>query len=83
MTRPLLLALAASIGLGASGCAGWNFNWQRPGTVEQQRLRAMIHDPYADPDAGPKVEGGRPQDFSEPLPGPVRNRIYVDSFRGR
>jgi len=82
MKRRLQLALAMSIGL-ASGCAGRHVNWSFPGTIEQQRLRATIHDPYSDPDAAPEVDGGRPRDYIEPLPRPVRNRIYVDSFLGR
>jgi hypothetical protein len=76
----LTLVLAAC---SAGGCAGRHVNWHFPGTIEQQRLRATIHDPYSDPDAGPAVDGGRPRDYIEPLPRPVRNRIYVDSFLGR
>jgi hypothetical protein len=82
MTRCLLIALAATI-CWASGCAGRHVNWQFPGTIEQQRLRATIHDPYADPDLAPEVDGGRPREYIEPLPRPVRSRIYVDSFLGR
>ena len=51
-----------------------------PGTIEQQRLRATIHDPYPDPNAGPEVVGGRPREYANPLPEPVRNRIYADSW---
>ena len=53
---------------------------RRPGTIEQQRLRATIHDPYPDPDLGPKIDGGRPREYAQPLPEPVRNRIYADSW---
>ena len=67
----------------ATGCAGRHVNWHAPGTIEQQRLRATIHDPYAAPDIAPEIDGGRPRDYIEPLPQPVRNRIYVDSFLGR
>jgi hypothetical protein len=60
------------------GCQ--NPRLSHPGTIEQQRLRALIHDPYADPDMGPKDPGMRPQEFQQPLPEPVRNRIYADSW---
>lgn len=69
--------------LGSSGCAGWGHSWSRPGTIQQQRLRATVHDPYSDQDAGPEVVGGRPRDYQQQLPEPVRNRIYVDSWWGR
>jgi hypothetical protein len=61
----------------AAGCA------HIPGTLGQQRLRATIHDPYPDPNLGPEVVGGRPRDYIEPLPEPVRNRLFVDSWWGR
>jgi hypothetical protein len=81
MKRSIILALAAV--LAAAGCAGRHVNWHNPGTIDQQRLRATIHDPYSAPDIAPEVDGGRPRDYIEPLPQPVRNRIYVDSFLGR
>ena len=74
----LLAALAPLIG---GGCAVVGERLARsPGTIEQQRLRATIHDPYPDPNAGPEVVGGRPREYSNPLPEPVRNRIYADSW---
>jgi hypothetical protein len=76
----LLAALCAASSL---GCAGSRWNFYRPGTVQQQQLRATVHDPYPDVDAGPEVVGGRPRDYSQPLPEPVRNRIYADSWWGR
>lgn len=51
-----------------------------PGTIQQQRLRATIHDPFPDPDLGPEIDGGRPREYLAPLPEPVRNRIFVDSW---
>lgn len=82
MQRHPLLAWIVTFGLAAGGCANHHF-LTPPGTVEQQRLRATIHDPYADPDAAPKIDGGRPRDYIDPLPRPVRNRIYADSFLRR
>lgn len=79
----LLIVLAAS----TTGCAGGRFlglEWPRfgypPGTVEAQRSEAALHDPYPDPDAGPEVVGGRPREFQQPLPEPVRNRWVTDSW---
>jgi hypothetical protein len=71
----VLLSYAALV-----GCNGQHPRLSHPGTIEQQRLRALIHDPYADPDMGPKDPGMRPQEFQKPLPEPVRNRIYADSW---
>ena len=73
----LLLVIAASL---TTGCAGYHPRLWSPGNVQQQRLRATIHDPYPDPDLGPKIDGGRPRDYLEPLPEPVRNRLFVDSW---
>lgn len=38
-----------------------------PGTIQSQRLDAVIHDPYTDNDLGPEVVGGRPREFQVPL----------------
>lgn len=77
----LLVGLAWLCG---GGCAYLGERLARaPGTIEQQRLRATIHDPYPDPNLGPEVVGGRPRDYANPLPEAVRNRIYVDSWWGR
>ncbi len=47
--------------------------WGNPGTINQQQQRAVVHDPYGDNDAGPKIEGGRPREFEKPLAQPVRS----------
>ncbi len=73
------LSLMASL-LAASGCNLYHPPIFNPGNINQQRLRATIHDPYPDPDLGPNDGGSaRPRDYQEPLPEPVRNRLYVDS----
>ena len=73
--------------LGAAGCrSDGSFahpTWFHPGTVQQQRIRATVHDPYPDQDKGPAFEDGRPRDYKNGLPEPVRDRIYVDSAWGR
>lgn len=78
--RPIVLCWMAALGPMLAGCAGHQGRFWRPGTIEQQRLRATIHDPYPDPDLGPWIDGGRPREYERPLPEPVRNRIYVDSW---
>jgi hypothetical protein len=50
-----------------------------PGTIDQQRSRAAIHDPFPDNDIGPEVEGGRPREFQKPLAEPVRNPYWRDA----
>jgi hypothetical protein len=76
----LVACLACAACLAAGGCISDPFN---PGSIQQQRLWATVHDPYSDQDLGPEVVGGRPRDFQQQLPEPVRNRMYVDSFWGR
>ena len=78
-TRSWILALSA-ICATAGGCASDGSFLFNPGTIQQQRLRATVHDPYSDQDLGPEVVGGRPRDFQQPLAEPVRNRLYVDSY---
>jgi hypothetical protein len=48
----------------------------RPGSLEQQRFTASVHDPYADNDAGPEVVGARPREFSKPRAEPTRSRAF-------
>jgi hypothetical protein len=48
------------------GCRGARPLGQPPGTIQQQRLNGTVHDPYADPDAGPYTEGTRPRDYQNP-----------------
>ena len=74
-----LLPLLVIACLAAAGCGLYHPRLRNPGTIEQQRLRATIHDPYPDPDLAPKIDGGRPREYQEPLPEPVRNRIFADS----
>lgn len=81
-TRSWILALCVVCAT-AAGCASDGSFLFNPGTIQQQRLRATVHDPYSDQDLGPEVVGGRPRDFQQPLAEPVRNRLYVDSFWGR
>jgi hypothetical protein len=74
------ILLLASIAFLAAGCAGYHPRLWSPGRIDQQRLRATIHDPYPDPDLAPKIDGGRPREYINPLPEPVRNRLFYDSW---
>jgi len=80
MAVPKSLPLLLLACLASGGCTFWQSGLFHPATVDQQRRRATIHDPYADPDLGPKVDGGRPRDYLQPLPEPVRNRLYADGW---
>lgn len=65
-----------------AGCAsrpGWGFSWGQ-GTRERQASRAAIHDPYPLDDLGPQVVGGRPREFANPQPEPVRNHVTESRF---
>lgn len=54
-----------------------------PGTIRQQQLRAMRHDPYSDDDIGPAVVGGRPREFQKAAPQPVRNQpLPLNTWQG-
>ncbi len=66
LTAKLLLSCAALITFG--GCAnrqGWGFA-SGQGTVERQKSRAVVHDPYPLNDIGPPVLGGRPREYFDP-----------------
>jgi hypothetical protein len=71
--------------LASGGCAGNPWGLQLPrsgpqGTLEQQRSRAALHDPYPDAYAGPLSDGMRPREFQTPLPEPVKNRGLKDPW---
>jgi hypothetical protein len=75
----LWLAAVAMLCLGTLGCRGYSNPFQRPpGTLQQQRLGATVHDPYTDQEAGPEVVGGRPRDFQKAQAEPVRSRPLTE-----
>ena len=70
------LTCAAMLLASFAGCAsrpGWGLPWGQ-GTIDRQKARATVHDPYPLNDIGPEVMGGRPRDFMNPQAEPVRNR---------
>lgn len=79
----LFLPLVACLLLGISGCRGYRSPFEPPGTLQQQRLNASVHDPYADNDAGPEIVGGRPRDYQKPWSEADRSRSSLTSGWGR
>ena len=77
------LGLLLTCAVAATGCVSGRPNLAHPGNLNTQRFNAIMHDPYADPDLGPEVVGGRPRDFQKNLAEPVRNRWLMDSWRAR
>ncbi len=78
-TLLILLVAVPTIGCAQGRLARW---FQPQGSIQQQRLRATLHDPYPDQDLGPEVVGGRPRDYSRQLPEPVRSRYLEDLYWG-
>ena len=65
-----------------AGCAsrpGWGFSWGQ-GTTDRQKARATVHDPYPLNDIGPEIDGGRPREFYNPQPEPVRQHNVDQAF---
>ena len=62
-----------------TGCAsrpnGWSFGSGQQGTIDRQKARAVVHDPYPLNDIGPEVIGGRPREFYNPPAEPVRQNL--------
>ena len=58
-----------------AGCAnrqGWGFG-SGQGTIDRQKARAAVHDPYPLNDIGPEVVGGRPREYYNPQSEVVRS----------
>lgn len=53
-------------------------NLAPPGTIWQQRNRAVQFDPYPLDHMGPPIVGGRPREYSKPLP-----EAFDNQLRGR
>jgi hypothetical protein len=81
--RFLPLLFAALLLAGTAGCRTSLPQLFAPGTLQQQRTKATVHDPYADNSAGPEVLGGRPREFDKPPADPVRTQSLWDRIRGK
>ncbi len=53
--------------------ARWGAGGQ--GTIDRQKARAVLFDPFPLNDIGPEVVGGRPREFAQPLPEANRNEL--------
>ena len=53
-------------------------NWSNPGSLLQQRARAVRFDPFADNQAGPEVVGGRPLSYLKQQPEAVRATEFLN-----
>ncbi|MCA9155006.1 MAG: hypothetical protein R3C99_03735 [Pirellulaceae bacterium] len=76
-TRWILAVVWLSLSI--TGCGIGPFS-RPPGTAQQQRYSATLHDPYPDNDLGPEVVGGRPRDFQQPRAEAVRNTASPSSL---
>jgi len=76
----LIFCCATLISLG--GCAnrqGWGFA-SGQGTIDRQKSRAVVHDPYPLNDIGPPVMGGRPREYYDPQAEVTRSRAVDQQF---
>ncbi|MEC7355996.1 MAG: hypothetical protein VXY07_03380 [Planctomycetota bacterium] len=77
--QSLILLLGST--LGAIGCQNVA-TWQPPGTIQQQRNRASMYDPFPDNQMGPPLQELRPREFSSPLAEPARAQLYSEIRNG-
>ncbi len=57
--------LLVFVGIISVGCSARPW-WGPPGTINQQRNNAALHDPFPDNTAGPEIVGGRPLGYDRP-----------------
>lgn len=53
-----------------------------PGTVYEQRNRAVVHDPFPVDNLGPSIEGARPMEYERPLSEPTDLQTNPNANRG-
>ncbi|MFN5950901.1 MAG: hypothetical protein ACK43N_20585, partial [Pirellulaceae bacterium] len=78
MRRTLLLcALLLLVGCKQSpwNLGRWGSSQFGQGSIDRQKNRAVVIDPYPLNDIGPEVVGGRPREFINPLPEASRNEL--------
>lgn len=69
MVAKRFLGLLCLLTLLMTGCNA-RPDFSPPGTVYQQRNRAVVHDPFPSDNLGPAIEGARPMEFERPLSEP-------------
>jgi hypothetical protein len=78
-----ILCLAALCLLPAlGGCMTERCNLSQPGTIDQQRRRAVRLDPYPDQAIAPPIVGGRPRDFDLDRAEPERAGLLREAWWG-
>lgn len=78
----LILLAFVLLSFSLVGCQnGFQQNMQPPGTIWQQRNRAVMFDPYPIDHMGPSIVGGRPREFGKPLPEAYDNQLYKNPSR--
>ena len=78
---PILLLMLLAF---SSGCSQRARAWGFPGglgTVDRQKARASVHDPFPLNDIGPEVMGGRPREFAEPRSEATREANIPKQYR--
>lgn len=58
-----------------AGSKRWGGSAYGQGSIDRQKNRAVVFDPYPLNDIGPEVVGGRPHGFRNPLPEAKRNQL--------
>lgn len=74
----LLTVLGFSLNMGCARTLQQNF--EPPGTIFQQKLRARLHDPYPSDDLGPPLVGVRPREFNQPYAEARDSQILPKGF---
>ena len=78
---PIIAAAALAVLGGCSPTVRWP-NLYHPGTAQQQRAEALVHDPYPLDDAGPEIVGGRPVGYQRPVLEVERARMFFSNLPG-
>lgn len=75
-SKQVALSLIMLAALAFPGCGYTVPSLRHPGHLYTQQLRATYHDPYAEPELGPPIEGGRPEQYEVPRAVPVQAQWY-------
>ena len=65
-----IMICAAIFLVSLTGCA-LRPDFGPPGTIYEQRARAVLNDPFPAVDLGPEIVGGRPRGYDTPLAQPT------------